>query len=109
MTSRVLRDWGYYVDHYRSRDRVLKTLTVLPGRATSLQLHNYRAELWVVQSGTGVVIVGNRALAVHSGCEVSVPTHVPHKIQNVGSDDLVILELQHGEDCREADIVRFVE
>lgn len=112
--SIVTRPWGHYRDLFRSTQYVLKTITVKPGAKLSLQYHIHRGEIWKVLKGQGRVyqeVPGmdhpgeGITMAALPGDLIEIGVGDIHRIENTGSVDLVILELQFGE-CSETDIVR---
>jgi len=67
-------------------------LTVAPGGET--EGHEHRsAEVWVVESGTGYVIVGERRIEMVVATPVEIPAGHFHTVFNDGQDDLVFLAL----------------
>ncbi len=84
----------------------VKLLSIDPGKSISLQYHNFREEFWIVIQGKAEVCVADEIKTVKAGYMVHVPVGAFHKIRNVGQDDLLILELQKGEQVEESDIVR---
>lgn len=57
-------------------------------------------------AGRGVVTLDGAEVEVGTGHAVDVPATVAHRIHNPGSDDLVFIEVQHGDYFGEDDIVR---
>lgn len=102
----VQREWGHYETHLRTLHCVMKTLTVLPGHAISYQFHNCRSEFWVIERGAGEIWLNDQKAKVSAGYSVKIPTEQKHRIINTGDTDLVIREIQFGENCNENDIVR---
>ena len=101
------RPWGRYVVLCDEADFKTKVITVLPGKRLSYQRHARRSEHWFVVRGTGTVTLDGRPVEVRAGCAVDVPVGTPHRIHNTsGSDDLVFVEVQHGDYFGEDDIVR---
>ena len=47
MSKLVKRPWGTYSVLAKSKDFLLKRITVLPEGVLSYQSHNYRSEHWV--------------------------------------------------------------
>lgn len=84
----------------------VKRITVRPGKRLSLQYHRKRAEHWIVVSGTGLVTVDGRELGLGPGESVDIPRQAPHRIENIGDEPLVFIEIQQGEYFGEDDIVR---
>jgi mannose-6-phosphate isomerase len=56
--------------------------------------------------GTGVVTLDGEAILVGTGLAIDVPAGTAHRIHNTGDDDLVFIEVQHGDYFGEDDIVR---
>lgn len=50
--------------------------------------------------------LGGRSIELNCGAAIDVPTGVAHRIENVGSDDLIFIEVQRGDYFREDDIIR---
>ena len=56
--------------------------------------------------GSGVVTLDGSPVAVGAGVAIDVELGVPHRIENTGNDELVFMEIQHGDYFGEDDIVR---
>jgi mannose-1-phosphate guanylyltransferase/mannose-6-phosphate isomerase len=103
----VFRPWGSY-DSIDFGDRFqVKRLTVKPGAAMSLQMHNYRAEHWIVVSGTARITRGDEVFLLHENQSTYIPLGTRHRIENPGTDVLHMIEVQSGSYLGEDDIVRF--
>jgi mannose-6-phosphate isomerase len=100
------RPWGSYVVLDEAADHKLKRIVVLPHKRLSLQTHRLRSEHWFVVRGIGVVTVGDTTVGVGAGDAVDIGVQVAHRVENTGDDDLVFIEVQHGESFSEDDIVR---
>lgn len=100
------RPWGEYVVLDEGPAHKLKRITVRPGRRLSYQTHAKRSEHWFIVTGSGRAVVDGRQRSVVAGEAIDIPKTVPHRIENDGSDDLVFIEVQHGEYFGEDDIVR---
>jgi mannose-6-phosphate isomerase len=100
------RPWGRYEVLSDSPTFKVKTITVLPGRRLSYQRHSRRSEHWFVVHGTGKVTLDDVEQAVGPGAAVDVPVGVSHRIENVGTAELVFVEVQHGDYFGEDDIER---
>ena len=105
--SRVYRPWGYYESIDAAERFQVKRLMVKPGHAISLQLHNRRAEHWVVVSGTALVTRGNDEMMLEENQSTFIPQGVKHRLANPGTRPLLIIEVQSGNYLGEDDIVRF--
>ena len=79
-----------------------------PGAALSLQLHHRRSEHWVVVSGTAQ---RHRAATsiyrIGANESTFIPVETRHRLENPGTEPLVIIEVQCGDYLGEDDIVRF--
>ncbi|HXZ82694.1 MAG TPA: phosphomannose isomerase type II C-terminal cupin domain [Acidimicrobiales bacterium] len=100
------RPWGSYTVLEDATDHKVKTILVRPGKRLSYQRHEGRAEHWFVVAGQGKVTVDGVEEPVAPGTAIDVPRRAAHRIENTGVDDLVFIEVQHGESFAEADIVR---
>lgn len=100
------RPWGSFTVLADEKDHKVKRLVVSPGRRMSLQRHRFRSEHWHVVFGTGLVTRGKKQVRLAEGASVDIPKGMLHRVQNVGTKDLVIIEVQRGEYFGEDDIER---
>ena len=100
------RPWGSYTVLADTADHKVKTIEVKPGKRLSYQRHSRRAEHWFVVRGTALVTLDGREVEVASGQAIDIPRESAHRIENRGSEDLVFIEVQHGDYFGEDDIVR---
>jgi cytidyltransferase-like protein len=82
------KDWGHYEVVYDTPGLKVKTLTVLPGKQTSLQKHFNRDEYWFNRDDVKYI-----------------PRGEVHQLKNQGFENLTVLEVQVGR-CTEDDIER---
>jgi mannose-1-phosphate guanylyltransferase/mannose-6-phosphate isomerase len=102
----VFRPWGSY-DSIEVGERFqVKRLMVHPGGALSLQVHQHRAEHWVVVSGTARITRGEESYVLEENQSTYIPVGVRHRIENPGPIALHIIEVQSGSYLGEDDIVR---
>jgi mannose-1-phosphate guanylyltransferase/mannose-6-phosphate isomerase len=102
----VFRPWGSY-DSLEARPGFqVKRLAVLPGAVLSLQLHNHRAEHWVVVSGIARITRDEEVFELQRNQHTFIPLGARHRIENPGSELLEIIEVQVGDYLGEDDIVR---
>lgn len=104
---RVYRPWGYYEGIDVGERFQAKRLMVKPGSRLSLQLHNQRAEHWVVVSGKARVTRGEDTLTLHADQSTYIPLGTKHRLENIGDEPLYLIEVQSGSYLGEDDIVRF--
>ncbi|MCE9649124.1 MAG: mannose-1-phosphate guanylyltransferase/mannose-6-phosphate isomerase [Parvibaculum sp.] len=105
--NRVHRPWGYYEGLDEGPRHQVKHLMVHPGAALSLQLHNKRAEHWVVVKGEARVTVGDDVRILKENESTYIPVGTRHRLENPGVEPLSIIEVQSGSYFGEDDIVRF--
>jgi mannose-1-phosphate guanylyltransferase/mannose-6-phosphate isomerase len=105
--TRVYRPWGYYESVDAGERFQVKRLMVKPGAALSLQLHHKRAEHWVVVSGTARVTRGEEVFDLRENQSTYIPVETRHRLENTGSEPLLIIEVQSGSYLGEDDIERF--
>jgi mannose-1-phosphate guanylyltransferase/mannose-6-phosphate isomerase len=104
---RVHRPWGYYETTDAGAHFQVKRLMVKPGHRLSLQLHHQRAEHWVVVSGIARVTRGDEVFDLGRNQSTYIPVETRHRLENPGSEPLLIVEVQSGAYLGEDDIVRF--
>jgi len=102
----VHRPWGTYTVLEESDKYKIKRIVVKPGKRLSLQKHFHRSEHWIVVSGTAVVRVGDVENVVQINQSMYIPIGTPHRLENPGKVDLVLIEVQVGQYLGEDDIVR---
>jgi mannose-6-phosphate isomerase len=100
------RPWGSYQVLVDDLDHKVKQIVVKPGKRLSYQLHARRSEHWFIVRGAGVVTLEETTVDVRVGSTIDIPLGVSHRIENTGLEDLVFVEVQHGEYFGEDDIVR---
>jgi len=100
------RPWGYYeVVDAADRFRV-KRICVAAGKRLSYQRHRRRGEHWVVVAGDGVVTLDDVKHPVSVGSTIDVEVGAAHRMENVGTTDLIFIEVQTGTYFGEDDIER---
>jgi mannose-1-phosphate guanylyltransferase/mannose-6-phosphate isomerase len=102
----VYRPWGSYDSVDAGPRFQVKRLTVKPGAILSLQKHRHRAEHWVVVEGTARITRGEDVFLLHENESTFIPVGTVHRIENPGSESLLIIEVQSGDYLGEDDIVR---
>jgi len=104
--ERDTRPWGEYLVLADEEDHKVKRIVVRPGERLSYQRHTMRSEHWFVLSGQGVVTLGDDKVPVAAGMAIDVAKGQAHRMENVGDEPLVFIEVQHGEYFGEDDIER---
>lgn len=105
--TKVLRPWGSFeviddADRFKA-----KRITVKPGASLSLQMHNHRAEHWIVVKGTAHVTCDKDEFILTEDKSTYIPIGKKHRLENKGKIPLELIEVQTGEYLGEDDIVRF--
>ena len=104
---KVHRPWGWY-DLIDSGERFqVKRIVVNPGASLSLQMHQHRAEHWVVVSGTAKVTIDGQETLLAENQSTYIPLGHTHRLENPGKLPLHLIEVQSGSYLGEDDIVRF--
>ncbi len=104
---RVLRPWGYYEILAEGPTFKVKRLMVKSGAKLSLQMHQQRAEHWVVVSGQAEVVNGDIVMQLTANQSTYIPQKTRHRLSNSGAEPLYVIEVQSGHYLGEDDIVRF--
>jgi mannose-1-phosphate guanylyltransferase/mannose-6-phosphate isomerase len=106
--AKVNRPWGSYTVLEEDADGFkIKRIEVAPGARLSLQSHRKRSEHWVVVSGTATVTNGDKVFTVQKNESTYIPIGSKHRLENLGSEPLHIVEIQVGEYLGEDDIQRY--
>ncbi|HUX78695.1 MAG TPA: mannose-1-phosphate guanylyltransferase/mannose-6-phosphate isomerase [Alphaproteobacteria bacterium] len=103
----VQRPWGTYTILEEGPCFKIKRIEVNPGDSLSLQMHNHRAEHWVIVSGKALVINGDDEFTLEINQSTYIPVGNKHRLTNPGDTMLVMIEVQTGTYLGEDDIIRF--
>lgn len=104
---KVARPWGFYETVDKGERFQVKRITVHPGQALSKQMHHHRSEHWVVVKGTARVTRGDEVSLLTENQSIYIPVGTVHRLENPGTIDLELIEVQSGPYLGEDDIVRF--
>jgi mannose-1-phosphate guanylyltransferase/mannose-6-phosphate isomerase len=105
--STVHRPWGTYTVLEEGPGFKIKRIEVKPGASLSLQMHHHRSEHWVVVSGSAKVTNGDHEVTLKANESTYISAGHKHRLQNLGTDVVVMIEVQTGIYLGEDDIVRF--
>lgn len=103
----VYRPWGSYTVLEDADDCKVKRLVVKPGQVLSLQRHQHRSEHWTVIRGTAKVRVGDDESLLEANESTWIPLNTLHRLENPGTEDCHLIEVQTGSYFGEDDIERF--
>jgi mannose-1-phosphate guanylyltransferase/mannose-6-phosphate isomerase len=102
----VYRPWGSYQTVDAGDRFQVKHIMVKPGGRLSLQKHAKRAEHWVVVQGTAQVTCDDKVFALMENESTFIPLGSTHRLENLGTEPLRLIEVQSGSYLGEDDIVR---
>lgn len=100
------RPWGYYLVLYEEERCKVKRFLVRPGKRLSLQRHKHRAEHWHLVQGDAQVTLDGGTIRLAAGHSIDIPLGAVHRIENVGREDVIVIEVQTGSYLGEDDIER---
>ncbi len=100
------RPWGHYLVLFEEPGYKVKQFVVRPRMRLSLQRHAKRSEHWFVVCGEALVTRNEEKLRRAAGESVDIPLGAIHRVESLGPDDLVIVEIQRGDYVGEDDIER---
>jgi mannose-1-phosphate guanylyltransferase/mannose-6-phosphate isomerase len=103
----AFRPWGTYTVLEEGENFKIKRIEVKPGASLSLQMHHHRSEHWIVVAGKAKVVNGDKTLILDVNESTFIPQTHKHRLENIGTDRLVLIEVQTGAYLGEDDIVRF--
>jgi len=100
------RPWGEFTvlketDFYKTKEIIVKM-----GKRLSYQYHNKRSEIWVITKGKALVTLNDKNFNYKEGDVVFIQEGSKHRVENIGSVDLVLIEVQRGSYFGEDDIIR---
>lgn len=107
--ARVFSPWGNHELIAEGNQFSVKKVTVKPGKKTTKQIHNNRAEHWVVVSGTAQVEKEGAHFILKENESTYIPAGVSHSFSNPGPLPLIIIEVRTGVYLEEDDITRLDE
>jgi mannose-1-phosphate guanylyltransferase/mannose-6-phosphate isomerase len=103
----MFRPWGSYTILTEGEGFKVKRIVVKPGGRLSLQLHHHRSEHWTVVSGEATITNGSEVTVCKANEGVYIPIENKHRLENLTTEDVVIIEVQVGKYLGEDDIERF--
>ncbi|MDY0045634.1 MAG: phosphomannose isomerase type II C-terminal cupin domain, partial [Syntrophales bacterium] len=105
--EKEIRPWGSFLILCDEPDHKIKRIIVSPGKRLSLQSHHRRTEHWYVIKGNALVTLDDRKIMIPEGHSIDIPRSSRHRIENTGSMDVVLIEVQTGTYFGEDDIIRY--
>lgn len=109
------RTWGWWkVLHNYGKDCKIKELVVFPKARLSWQRHEFRSEVWFVRKGTATIYYSDDKEGLKNVFKLykvekqtqRISRYQWHCLANETDEEVSIIEIQFGDDCRESDIIR---
>jgi mannose-1-phosphate guanylyltransferase len=101
------RPWGTYFNALEEPGFKIKKIVVKPDSRLSLQSHVHRSEHWVVVQGSALITLDEKEIKMERDQYIYIPKGSIHRLQNLGQEDLILVEVQLGNYLGEDDIKRY--
>jgi len=98
--------WGRWFVIQDETDFKVKRIDVFAGKRLSYQKHLRREEHWQVVRGEARVTIDGKEYILEPGNCINIGKESLHRIENIGNETLIFIEVQRGEYFGEDDIVR---
>ena len=106
--NETTRPWGQYEILSSGATYKVKKIIVNPLGRISYQSHDFRNEMWVIVSGTGLITIDEIQNSVSYGSVICIPKKSKHRIENTSvKEQLIFIEVQTGSSFEEGDIIRY--
>ena len=105
--KKIYRPWGNYTSLVHEKNWQVKRIEVKPGASLSLQMHNHRAEHWVVVKGVAMIQRDKEEKILNKNESTYIPLGCKHRLSNPGDIPVELIEVQSGDYLGEDDIIRF--
>ena len=100
------KPWGAFYVLDENKGFKVKRIVVKQGGRLSLQTHKHRYEHWTVVNGTATVTVDEKVVTLIRGQSIDIPFGSKHRLENLHSGEVEIIEVHFGDYLGEDDIVR---
>ena len=107
MKSIVNKPWGSFEIIDEGEKYTLKKIIVHPGGKLSLQSHEHRSEHWLIASGIAKITIDDKTHDLKENDNIFIPKRSKHRLTNVGSENLIVIEMWFGDKLDENDIKRY--
>ena len=107
MKSVVNKPWGYFEIIDKGKKYTLKKIMVHRGGKLSVQAHEHRSEHWLIASGVAEIIIGEKTHNLKENDNIFIPRGFKHRLTNLGSENLIVIEMWFGDKLDENDIKRY--
>lgn len=102
----IEKPWGSYTNLIDEDFSKVKKIIIKPEQSPSYQYHFKRSEIWVIIKGTAKIKIDDNIKTYFVGDIITIPVKSKHQVTNIGTEDLVFVEIQLGDYFGEDDIVR---
>ena len=100
------RPWGNYHIIAKNTGYQIKEIKVLQNSKLSLQKHKSRSEFWQIVKGKSKIIIEENEYFLKEKEHIYIPKNTLHRIENIGNEELIFIEIQLGQNLKEDDIIR---
>lgn len=100
------RPWGNYHIIAKNTGYQIKEIKVNQNSKLSLQKHKSRSEFWQIVKGKSKIIIEEKEYFLREKEHIYIPKNTIHRIENIGKEELIFIEIQLGENLKEEDIIR---
>ena len=100
------RPWGRYEVLQESSTHKVKCIWMKPGTRLSYQRHKHRAEHWFIVQGEAKITLNGDSFEMSTGDSIDIEVGDLHRIENIGSNVVIFIEVQTGTYFGEDDIER---
>ena len=101
------RPWGKYTNLFYGKGFLVKEIVVNPNSSISLQKHRHRSEHWTVTSGKAEITINKRKFSKNVNETAFIPRGAIHRIENLFTKPVKIMEVQTGTILKETDTIRY--
>ena len=84
----------------------IKEIRVLQSSKLSLQKHKDRSEFWQIVKGKSKITIEDNEYYLKEKEHIHIPKNTVHRIENIGFEELIFIEIQLGKNLNEEDIIR---
>jgi len=103
--SQVHRSWGSIINVEKGSDYLIRRLVLNGGSCLTLQTATNQNKHWVCIKGCAKVTVGGKTSILKASEGMSLPPSTLHKLENIDTQPLHIIETKSGEKLEDEDIV----
>lgn len=90
--------WGTSKTLEQEEDFEINRVTVIPGQHMTMQSHQYHSKHWVILHGEATIIRNDETIQLQAGHSIEIPAGTAHRLSNLGTTQLEIIEVHCGDD-----------